>query len=113
MSTLFYQSDQVLYNCFDLGSSFKFRFHVNFFKVYSSVFEFRLAVGFLLLWVVFYAVSASCMAETFSCLYQDFKDGKVDTAFIPKHEDDLQAVSELWYTLNAPCDVDWNLLIWK
>lgn len=25
------------------------------------------------------------------CL-QDFKDGKVDTAFIPKHEDELQAV---------------------
>ena len=26
-------------------------------------------------------------------LPQDFKDGKVDTAFIPKHEDELAAVS--------------------
>lgn len=30
-----------------------------------------------------------------SIVFQDFKDGKVDTAFIPKHEDELQAVSEV------------------
>lgn len=36
------------------------------------------------------------MYETYNLIaFQDFKDGKVDTAFIPKHEDDLQAVSEL------------------
>lgn len=28
-------------------------------------------------------------------IFQDFKDGKVDTAFIPKHEEELQAVSAL------------------
>lgn len=30
----------------------------------------------------------------FVCGLQDFKDGKVDTAFIPKHEEELAAVSE-------------------
>ena len=40
-------------------------------------------------------VSVLVAENCFLVIFQDFKDGKVDTAFIPKHEEDLQAVSEL------------------
>jgi hypothetical protein len=50
---------------------------------------------------LYFGLSSYILFDLVLCLkliFQDFKDGKVDTAFIPKHEDELQAVSELSIT---------------